>query len=26
LQMFPGDRLIVPRKDPNLMLGARDDR
>jgi protein involved in polysaccharide export with SLBB domain len=26
LQMFPGDRLIIPRKDPNLMLGARDGR
>jgi protein involved in polysaccharide export with SLBB domain len=26
LQMFFGDRLVVPRKDPNLMLGARGVR
>jgi protein involved in polysaccharide export with SLBB domain len=26
LQIFPGDRLVVPRKEPNLMLGARDAR
>jgi protein involved in polysaccharide export with SLBB domain len=26
LQMFPGDRLVVPRKDPNMIFGARDVR
>jgi protein involved in polysaccharide export with SLBB domain len=26
LQMFPGDRLIVGRKDPNVIFGAREGR